>query len=131
LFGAIGQTLTVVVQTVNPNDNTVTGPASSSANIKLIDPNGDDDGDGMTNAAEDTAGTNPFDPKSVFRVTAVTPTSVSWSSVPGKKYHLDMATSAGGTYSPVGVDIVAAGSTSMETVSSSAPAFYRVRVVTP
>jgi hypothetical protein len=131
LFGAIGQTLTVVVQTVNPSDNTVTGPSSSPVNIKLIDPNGDDDGDGVTNAAEDTAGTNPFDPTSVFRIVAMTPTSVSWSSVPGKTYHVDMATAAGGPYSPIGVDIVASGSTSMETVSGSAPAFYKVRVVTP
>src|SRR5207253_8769366 len=74
LSGSIGQTLTVIIQTVNPNDNSVTGPASSPINIKLIDPNGDDDGDGMINASENVAGTNPFDPNSIFHVTNVTST---------------------------------------------------------
>jgi Bacterial TSP3 repeat len=126
--GNFGDQVTITVTATNQDSSAPSG-TSSPASVKLLDPNGDADGDGMTNAAEDTAGTNPLDPNSVFRVTSVTSTSVTWSSVQGKKYHLDMATAAGGPYSPVGSDVVATGPTSMETISASAPAFYRVRIV--
>jgi hypothetical protein len=131
LSGAIGQTLTVVIQTVNPNDNTVMGPSSSPVNIKLLDPNADDDGDGMTNSAEDAAGTNPLDPHSLFHVTGITTSSITWSSVPGKTYHVYTSTTPGGTYTPVGADIVANAATASEAISVTTPAFYKVQLVTP
>jgi hypothetical protein len=129
-----GETLTVTIQTVNPNDNSVSGPASSPVNIKLLDPNGDDDGDGMKNGAEDVAGTNPFDPNSIFRVTNITRpdsnnVSVTWSSVSGKKYQLETASTPGGTYGPIGGQVMASGATASENVPASAPAFYHVLVV--
>src|SRR5207253_881989 len=76
---AAGDTLAITIETVNPNDNNVIGPASAPVNIKLLDPAGDEDGDGMSNVAEDVAGTNPFDSKSIFKVTNVTNSSVTWS----------------------------------------------------
>ena len=47
--GLMGQTASVTIQTVNPSDNTVTGPSSTPATIKFLDPNADEDGDGMLN----------------------------------------------------------------------------------
>ena len=127
--GTAGQTVMVTIQAVNPSDSTVTGPASSPTNIKFIDPNGDDDGDGMTNAQEDVAGTNPFDPNSIFRVTTVTSTSVTWSTVPGRKYQLETASTPNGSYGSVGSLITANGNSFSETVTVTPPAFYRVRIV--
>src|ERR1039457_5832734 len=55
-------------------------------------PNGDADGDGMSNAAECTAGTNPFDSNSVPRITfmgyAGTNFTVSIPCALGKQYQL-------------------------------------------
>ena len=129
LNGTAGQTLTVVIQSVNPSDNSVTGPSGNPVNIKFIDPNADDDGDGMINSSEDVAGTNPFDPNSIFRVTNVTTTSVTWSTVPGKKYQLDTSSAPNGTYNPVGSQVTALGNSFSETVSVTPPAFYRARIV--
>jgi hypothetical protein len=136
LFGLTGQqfpkTLTVVIQTVNPSDNSVTGPASSPVTIKLIDPNGDDDGDGMTNSAEDTAGTNPFDPNSKFQIINVSSSSVTWSAVPGRKYQLQYSNvPVGNSFNPIGPQMTAPpGSTSLsESISVTPPAYYRVQIV--
>jgi hypothetical protein len=127
--GTAGQTVTVVVQAINPNDNSVTGASSNPTNVKFSDPNGDDDADGMKNSAEDTAGTNPFDPNSIFHVTDVTSTSVTWSTVPGKKYQLESSNTPNGTYNVVGPQINAVGSSYSENVTVTSPAFYRVRIV--
>lgn len=129
-----GHTVVVTVQTVNPNDSTITGPSSAPTTIRFIDPSGDDDGDGMTNAAEDTAGTNPFDPTSFFHVTNVSrpnPTSISftWSSVPGRKYQLETAATPTGSYTAIGGVVTATGISSTQSVTTSAPSFYHVRIV--
>ena len=134
LYGAAGQTLTVTVQSVNPNDNNMTGPASSPVDIKLIDPNGDDDGDGTTNGDEDTAATNPFDPASVFQVLNIarpdsSHVSVTWSSVNGKTYQLQTSSTPGSGYLDIGPQITANDASSNEAVSATLPGFYRVRVL--
>ncbi len=131
---APGQTVVVTIQVVNPSDNSITGPSSSPTTIKYLDPNGDDDGDGMDNAAEDVAGTNPFDPKSIFKVMNITrpdanTVSVTWSSVSGKHYQLESAPAPNGTYVSIGNQITANGSTTNESVTATTPAFYHVRVV--
>ena len=131
---APGQVIMITVQAVNPNDTNMAGGSSAQTTIKVLDPAGDDDGDGMNNAAEDTAATNPLSSNSVLRVTNMTrpsPTSVSvtWSSVTGKTYQLESAPAPGGTYVSIGVPVTATGSTSSVTVTTSAPAFYRVRLL--
>ena len=128
--GTAGQTVTVTVQAVNPSDNSVTG-ASSTTNIRFIAPNGDDDGDGMTNVQEDIAGTNPFNPTSICRITNVTSTTVTWPTVQGRTYQLFKSSSpAFGTSTAVGPSYTetAAAGTHAQSVSDSAPVFYRVQV---
>jgi hypothetical protein len=89
--GSYGDKVSVTVQATNPDYSPAqSGTSSPTVAVKLLDPNGDEDGDGMSNAAEDAAGTNPLNAQSVFRVTSVTQSSgsatVFWSSVAGKTY---------------------------------------------
>ena len=132
--GILGQTASITVQSVNPSDNSVTGPTSASSTVTFIDPNADLDGDGVTNSAEDVAGTNPFDPNSYFHVTAITrpsPTTVSvtWTSVAGKKYMLQSASAPGGSYADSGSLVTANSLISSQTIGAASSAFYRVRIV--
>jgi hypothetical protein len=134
---SVGQTITYSVQTVNPNDSSVTGPVSSATPVTFIAANADNDGDGMTNTAEDAAGTNPFSAVSVFRVQSTERSSpgsltLTWSSVPGKQYYVDTASSPGGPYSPiaqVGATPNSATTSFTATFGTNEPArFYRVRL---
>ena len=58
----------------------------------ITDDNADNDGDGLTNAQEYFAGTNPNDPQSRFSIQSVTPQPggflVSWSTQPGIVYRV-------------------------------------------
>ncbi|MGZ4985764.1 MAG: hypothetical protein ACXV8A_06700, partial [Chthoniobacterales bacterium] len=134
ISGAAGQLYSFTVQAINPNDQSVTGPTSGASQIKLLDANADEDGDGMSNSKEDFAGTNPLDPKSILAVTNVsrpdtTHFSVTWNSVNGRTYQVEVANAPGGTYTPVGSSVPAAGTSSSTTVAGTPPAFYHVRVL--
>jgi hypothetical protein len=129
-----GQTITVTVQAVNPSDNTVGGGTSAQSTIKIIDGAADDDGDGMSNASEDAAGTNPFSSVSILRITNIAylppnSVSVSWNSVTGKTYQVETATVPNGPYGSIGSPITANGPSTTQVVNAPLPAFYRVSVV--
>ena len=85
-----------------------------------------------TSGGEDSP--EPFDPNSIFKVTDITrpnttEVDVTWSTVAGKRYELLTSASPGGPFTAVGTIVTANGSTSTQRVASSAPAFYRVRIV--
>ncbi len=71
----------------------------------FADPFADPDGDGQNNAAERAAGTNPSDPKSVFRVTSFSrnalagEATVQWNAVEGIQYQI-VGTDDLGTWDP-------------------------------
>ncbi len=133
---APGETLYARVDAVN--DAGVEGALSNaSAAIPVLDPNGDADGDGITNAEEDAAGTNPLDPTSGLRITSVarnpsaSTTQVTWNSVSGKQYVVESTGNlVTGTYAAVSGTLSGTGAPMSFTASSTTgEAFYRVRLV--
>lgn len=112
-------------------------PASPTTAVKLLAAAGDEDGDGASNADEQSAGTNPFDAASRFRVLLFERAGgnvyIDFSSVAGYSYRLETSTSLdGGSWNPLGVPLVATGPTSTLTHLGGANdgrRFYRVRVV--
>ena len=72
----------------------IAGKTSSAEAIAAFTPDGDDDGDGMSNRAEYLAGTDPFLSTEMFEITdfkAVEGTSrvmIRFTSMPDRKYHV-------------------------------------------
>lgn len=130
-----GQTLYARVDAVN-NAGIEGAVSAASVGVPVLDPNGDADGDGMSNAAEDAAGTNPFDAVSVFRVLNIarspdgTLRQLTWSSVAGKNYLVEYSpTLAPGSFTALSPVITATGATtSYSDQTSASKGFYRVRV---
>lgn len=65
-----------------------------AANLGVLNGAGDNDGDGLTNAEEFGADTNPLNAASFLRVTSITkpnlpsPVTLVWSSVPTRQYRI-------------------------------------------
>ncbi len=106
-----------------------------------VNPNADPDGDGMSNAQEYLAGTNPNDASDKLMITAIsatpggTLTTLTWKSTPARCYYLQK--NPGLTPSlwvDSGLGIIAADGTSTQRslADTVAPArFYRVQAVLP
>lgn len=93
---------------------------------------GDSDNDGMTDFAELLAGTDPFDPGSVLRITSLASGSqlVVWDSVPAINYQLLATTNLNEPMAPVSPIIPASGASTFyyDTLPGAASKFYRVKV---
>ncbi|TAG10169.1 MAG: DUF1800 family protein [Verrucomicrobia bacterium] len=93
--------------------------------------NGDADGDGWTNAAESTAGTNPLNglsfPNTDFRFEAGLPV-ISWQGKLGKNYRL-LASDDLSTFTPLG-DAMAGASAIMELTlpEANGSEFFRIQI---
>ena len=132
-----GQTLYAQVAAVN--NAGVEGAASAfSVGTPVLDPNGDADGDGQSNAAEDLAGTDLFNPASSLRVTSAVRNAaagtmqITWTSVAGKQYQVEATNNlTSGNYTTISGVITASGATTsfVDTGATSTRVFYRVRVV--
>ncbi|MFM8885883.1 MAG: beta strand repeat-containing protein, partial [Chthoniobacterales bacterium] len=92
----------------------------------------DPDSDGFDNAKEHALGTDPANSSSTFRITSIAPgassTTVTWSSVAGKRYSLQGATNLGTlSWSNIGSAVSATNhSTSTNHATSVGQHFYRV-----
>ncbi|MCU0796328.1 MAG: DUF1800 family protein [Akkermansiaceae bacterium] len=98
-----------------------------------IAPEGDADGNGVSNLEESIAGTNPFVANSRFQVLEVSSAAgmvIKVSSVPGKSYRLFTAPNPAGPWTALGSELLA--STGEMTFPSQAPGggakFYRAEV---
>jgi len=102
--GMFGQTLWATVRTVSAagskallggmSDAGGPRPGVPSTPVKLLDPLGDDDGDGVPNGEEDAACTNPLDASSVFIIVDMLKGgvfSVEVATVGGKRYTVEFA----------------------------------------
>ena len=120
-------------------------PDAWEAKYNVTDPNADDDGDGQSNYAEYIAGTNPRDAGSVLRIVSTAcnakgQVTLTWSSVGGTRYRIQVADDANGTFTDIVRDAevetdsapVGAASTQTYTDTASSPnsiRFYRIEVV--
>jgi len=108
-----------------------------------VNPDGDDDHDGLCNYGEYLAGTDPTDKSSTFSVRemvsnwgAETPDVAGlvlrWPSVEGRVYDVLRADSPGGSFSVIASDISATPPTNTYTVNTGgATGFFRVAVRLP
>ncbi|MEM7383449.1 MAG: thrombospondin type 3 repeat-containing protein [Verrucomicrobiota bacterium] len=120
-----------------PEDGTIT---PGTFNFSNTNPNEDTDGDGMSNALEDLAGTDPLNSSDFLHVTSVMRESfgiiVSWSSVVGKQYVIEYSeTLEPDSWSRAGgLDASEESTTSFVDTNPGRAAlprlFYRVRVDT-
>jgi hypothetical protein len=101
-----------------------------AANLGILNGAGDNDGDGLSNAEEFLADTNPLDPNSRLRITstakptAVSPTTLTWSSSPTRQYRIygTAALTLPVVWSEVGLGLLppAPGSSTTRAVPASA-----------
>lgn len=86
------------VASVNPGLSDEGAPDAGSATtaLALLDPAGDEDGDGQSNASEDLAGTNPLDGDSVLEILSLElageNATLEAATVSGRFYHLQTST---------------------------------------
>jgi Bacterial TSP3 repeat len=108
-----------------------------------INANADPDGDGMSNAQEYQAGTNPTDPNSRLRITAINGNTVgstatlTWTSVSSRLYYVEertnLTTGAWSTNLTLGVVSPDVGSTTTRSLSETVASnrFFRIQAVVP
>ncbi|MDB6017179.1 MAG: hypothetical protein JWR19_1668 [Pedosphaera sp.] len=128
---AFGQTLYARVSAIN-NAGVEGGASADSSGTLLLDPNGDYDGDGMSNLQEDIAGTNPLDPNSALRIISLAngASVLTWMSVAGKNYQVLATTNLSHSFQAVSGSISASGTTTSFTNSPGAAAqYYRIQVI--
>jgi len=108
-----------------------------SAGQPSASPNADPDHDGLNNAGEFAAGTNPLDGSSALRLVQVAITgnqaTVSWASVANKQYVLEAATNPTGPWTDA-ASVLATNPSTQATIARTpgdARRFYRVRVAVP
>ena len=97
-------------------------------------PTEDTDGDGQSNAAEATCGTNPYDAKDVIRITAISwanqQVHLTWPSIRGKRYQVESSDAMiGGTWTSIGASVQGTDADITSDLPSDLPRrFFRVRV---
>jgi hypothetical protein len=127
---ALGMTLYAEVCAIN--NAGIQGPFGPICGVILLDPDGDYDHDGMSNAAEDLAGTNPLDTTSVLRILSLANGNLlTWSSVSGKTYRVWATANLTTTPVPISGVITAAGPTAtyLDTAATNTGKFYRINVL--
>ncbi len=128
--GTYGQTFYARVSAIN--NASIEGSFSpSSAGTILLDLNGDYDYDGMSNATEDIAGTNPLDSSSVLRILSLADgNQLTWSSVSGRTYRVFATADLGTNFAPISGVVTGAGPTAtyLDCPATNAARFYRINV---
>lgn len=101
-----------------------------------LEPTEDSDGDGMSDFAEEIAGTSPVDPASVLRIVEMTRSSgaitLKWRMVPGRRYQAEESQDLSSWQPVPGVAPIDATTATLRELSfpggASAKRFYRIRV---
>jgi hypothetical protein len=86
----VGDEAGISVRAVNPENNQNKAPsATSSPLVRVLAAAGDEDGDGMSNEAEQIAGTNALDGNSILRaavVRSLNSATITWDTAPARSY---------------------------------------------
>lgn len=128
--GSAGQTLYARVASVN-NAGIASSWSAVTAGTILLAATADQDGDGMNNASEAVAATNPLDADSVLRLLSVSPSQVlTWASISGQTYQVYFATNLLNAFAPLSGTITASApiSTYQDAPATNAARWYRVWV---
>jgi hypothetical protein len=129
--GSYGQTLYARVSAIN-NAGIEGSFGGISSGTLLLDPALDSDSDGMSNAAEELAGTNPLSNASALHITGLQGgNQVVWASVPGKSYRVLMATNLAAGFADIS-GVIATSTTSTNFTDPGATnqqRFYRIVLV--
>jgi glycosidase len=131
ITNSFGNTLYAFISAIN-NAGVEGAASASSAGVILLDPNGDQDGDGMKNWAEDIAETDPLDAGSFLRILSLAHANqLTWSSISNKTYQIEATTDLAIGFSALGGTINAVGPTTsyLDITASNSRKFYRVKVV--
>jgi len=131
ITNAFGNTLYAYISAIN-NAGVEGAASASSAAVILLDPNGDQDGDGMKNWAEDIAQTDPLDAGSFLRILSLAHANqLTWSSISNKTYQIEATTDLAIGFSALGGTITAVGPTTsyLDITATNSRKFYRVKVV--
>ncbi len=128
--GNYGQTLYARVAAINSVgiEGSLSGATSGTI---LLDPSADSDGDGMNNANEVVATTNPLDANSVLRIVSLSPGKLlTWASVSGQTYQVYFATNLLNGFVPLSGVVTAAApaATYLDTQATNGARAYRVKV---
>src|SRR6185436_729492 len=126
-----GATLYARVTAVN-NAGIESFPSANSAGTVLLDPVADSDSDGMSNASEDLAGTNPLDATSLLRILSLEHGRLlPWASVSNKTYPGFARVVIETNFVPISGVITATASTTsyLDTAATDIQKFYRVNVL--
>lgn len=86
----------------------------------------DADGDGVPNRDEYPAGTDPRNAGSVFTITAIAPTNITWTATPGFVYRVQQSASPAGWPDPGDAVTAIVGSASQPLVPTNAIRFLRI-----
>ncbi len=122
-----------LLQAIDKNGNGMCDVWEARFAVGNLDPDGDADGNGVSNRLESIAGTNPFLPSSHFRIRSLAINAgavITVDAVAGKNYRLFSAATVAGPWQPVGNAILA---TTSEVVfpaqtTSANRKFFRVEV---
>lgn len=137
IAGLLGQTVYLTVRAVSSAGIASAGGTQSIGGVILLDAQGDHDADGVINADEDVAGTDPLDAGSLFGWVSITKgggsVALRYRSVPGRLYTIESSVDLLAWDAEDETDAVEKAATGTETVFTDLNAgggrkFYRARV---
>jgi len=132
--GTYGQTLYATVTSINNAGIDSATSSVSAAGTILLDPNGDQNGTGLTNAQQDAAGFSPLS-NFYFHITSIVPTSgnitLSWASIPGRTYQVQCRPDLVSNYTALSGTITATQNSTSYTDISAGGTLRFYRVTTP